>query len=233
MTVQQGLRNQESWSNKRGTVAADQITPLDRAAIHGSRSVGNLSGNEGKNRREFLTYIWAGTLAAMTAGSGLAAYQFIYPRRTINEFGGKFYLGAAADLPAIGSEPQTNVYGKFWLANTEEGLHAFYEICTHPWNGNPHKYTWDSERFLFACPMCGSKFSLEGHYIEGPAPRSLDQFVIEVVTGRKVVALTILTEDSIASPSIPSPDTEIVVDTGTTIEGLPSKDSPIDYRGQR
>lgn len=169
----------------------------------------------------------------MTAGTGLAAYRFLYPRQPINEFGGKFYLGAAADLPAIGSQPQANVYGKFWLANTEEGLHAFFEICTHPWNGNPHKYTWDFERDRFACPMCGSKFSLEGHYIEGPAPRSLDRFVIEVVKGRKIAAKTMMAEDRIVSPSIPSPDAEIVVDTGATIEGLSRFASPLlkGYRG--
>ena len=232
MTVQQFQRKQETWSRERDQ-AADQITPLDRASFLGSHSVNYHAGNEGKNRREFLTYIWAGTLTAMTVGSGLAAYQFLYPRRPINEFGGKFYLGAAADLPPVGSEPQANVYGKFWLANIEKGLHAFYEICTHPWPGNPHKYTWDSERFRFECPLCGSKFSLEGHYIEGPAPRSLDQFVIEIVTGRKVVAKTMHAEDAIVSPGIPSPEAEIVVDTGTTIEGLPRMASPLlkGYRG--
>ena len=228
MTAQPGLQPQRNWGE--GAKSATVENALPTLELPGSLAG---PGRKEFNRREWLTYVWVGTLAAVTAGSGLATFQFLYPRRPINEFGGRFFLGAAADLPPVGSEPQANVYGKFWLANTEEGLHAFYEICTHPWNGNPHRYTWDSERFRFGCPMCGSKFSLEGHYIEGPAPRSLDRFVIEVVTSRKVVAATMFSEEAIVPPSIPSPDVEIVVDTGSTIEGLPSQDSPIDYRGQR
>ena len=57
--------------------------------------------------------------------------------------------------------------------------------------------------------------------------------MIEIVTGRKVVAKTKYVENAILSPSIPAPDAEIVVDTGTMIEGLPSMSSPIlkGYRG--
>ncbi|MDE0078423.1 MAG: Rieske 2Fe-2S domain-containing protein [Caldilineaceae bacterium] len=228
MTAQPDLQHRRNWPEGSKSATAG-------AALSALEHSGSLVGTERKNlsRRELLTYVWVGALAAMTAGSGLAAYLFLYPRWPINKFGGKFYLGAAADLPATGSEPQMNAFGKFWLANTEEGLHAFYKICTHPWNGNPHWYTWDPERYRFACPVCGSKFSLEGHYIEGPAPRSLDRFVIEVVKGRKVVGRTMIAENTIVSPRNPSPDAEIVVDTGTMIEGLPSMSSPIlkGYRG--
>lgn len=207
-------------------VDAGQIAPLDRASFLGSRSAGIHAESEGKNRREFLTYIWAGALAAMTVGTGLAAYQFLFPRRPANKFGGKFYLGAASNLPPAGSDPQANIDGRFWLANTEDGPRAFYNLCTHKWRGISVKYRWDPTRARFECPACGAKFSLEGHYIEGPAPRSLDQFVIEIVTGRKVVAKTMFAEDAIVSPGIPSPEAEIVVDTGTTIEGLPRMASP-------
>ena len=158
----------------------------------------------------------------MTVGGGLAAYQFLYPRQKKNEFGGKFYLGVAADLPAIDSEPQANVYGRFWLANTEEGLYAFYEICTQPWNGNPHKYRWDSLRGRFECGVCGARFSRDGLYTYGPAPRDLDQFVVEIRSGRKVIAKTNRTHEIIHPPTVPFPGAEIIVDTGAIIEGMPS-----------
>ena len=227
MTVQQLQRKQDTWSKGEVPVDAEQIAPLDRAAFLGSYSEGIHAGNEGKNRREILTYMWAGTLALATVGTGLAAYQFLYPRRPANEFGGRFYLGAASNLPPVGSFPKANVDGRFWLVNTEDGPRAFYNVCTHKWGEIWIKYRWDSERFRFECPMCGSKFSLEGHYIEGPAPRSLDQFVIEIVTGRRVVAETMLSEGAIVAPSTPSHDAEIVVDTGTIIEGLSRFDSPM------
>lgn len=227
MTVQQLQRKQDAWSNEEAPVDAEQIAPLDRAAFLGSHSEGIHAGIEGKNRREFLTYMWAATLALATVGTGLAAYQFLYPHRPANEFGGRFYLGAVSNLPQVGSDPKANVDGRFWLANTEDGPRAFYNLCTHKWGEIWIKYRWDSTRGRFECPACGSKFSLEGHYIEGPAPRSLDQFVIEIVTGRKVVAKTLIAGEEIVSPDIPSPDAEIVVDTGTTIEGLSRFASPM------
>ncbi len=227
MTVRQLQRKQETWGKKRGPVDAEQLTPLRLAPSPGAHSAGNHAGSQGRNRREFLIYVWAGTLAAMTAGTGLAAYHFLYPRRPANVFGGRFYLGAASNLPPAGSEPQENIDGRFWLVNVEDGPRAFYNLCTHKWGSRSVKYRWDHERARFECPFCGSKFSLDGHYIEGPAPRSLDQFVIEVVKGRRTVAETMYAEGAIVSPGIPSPEAEIVVDTGTTIEGLPRMASPL------
>jgi len=186
VTVQQCLRKQESWSKARGTADAGQIEPLDRASFLSTHSIGNQTGNEGKNRREFLTYIWAGTLAAMTAGTGLAAYQYLYPRRPAGEFGGRFHLGPASGLLPVGSEPKSYPEGRFWLVNTEKGLHALYPLCPHSWFGVRIRLRWDSERGQIHCPACGSRFCPDGDYILGPSPRSLDQFVIEIVKGRTI-----------------------------------------------
>jgi cytochrome b6-f complex iron-sulfur subunit len=165
-------------------------------------------------------------LAVMTLGSGLSAYHFLYPRRPANTFGGVFHLSAAADLPPVGSDPFANIDGRFWLINNEDGPRAYYNICTHPWLGNPHQYRWDPEASRFQCPLCGSRFSREGHYQYGPAPRSLDQFVVEVVTGRKVFAETKRLGKEIIAPVVHSPEAKILIDTGKIIEGLASMDSP-------
>ncbi len=226
MTVHQLIGKQEPGKRVTGLVATEKIAPISRAALSGTRPGDQLVRHRGKSRRELLIYAWAGTLAALTVGSGVAAYQFLYPRQPKNEFGGKFHLGAAANLPPVGSEPQKHIEGRFWLANTEEGLRAFYNLCTHSWNGVSIRFQWDPERTRFECPACGSKFSLEGHYIEGPAPRSLDQFVVEIVEGRTVVAQTVLTELSIESPA-PFQESEIVVDTGNLIQGLSRFESPM------
>lgn len=228
MTAQPDLQHRRNWLEGSKSATAGAALPTLELS-------GSLAGPENKrlSRRELLTYVWVGTLAAMTAGSGLAAYQFLYPHQPANAFGGRFYLGTTANLPPIGSEPQHHVDGRFWLVGLEEGPRAFFNLCTHTFGTRWIRLWWDSTNARFDCPMCGSRFSLEGHYITGPAPRSLDQFVIEIVTGRKVVAKTKYVEDAILSPSIPAPDAEIVVDTGTMIEGLPSMSSPIlkGYRG--
>ena len=55
---------------------------------------------------------------------------------------------------------------------------AIYKVCTHL--GCLYKYAPSNTRF--ECPCHGSKFHLDGTKIleEGPAPRSLDRFVIEI-----------------------------------------------------
>lgn len=201
-----------------GSAAAEPIAPLSRPSLPEPAE----NGRDDVNRRELLAYAWIGTLGLLTLGSGLAAWQFIYPRSPANEFGGKFYLGSAANLPPVGGEPQNYPEGRFWLVNTEKGPHAIYILCTHSWEGVRIKLWWDSDESHFYCPACGSRFCPDGDYILGPAPRSLDQFAIELVTGRTVLAMTNPTADFIEAPVAPAPDGEIVVNTGALLQGPPS-----------
>ncbi len=127
-------------------------------------------GQAGMNRREFITYAYAAALGLVTLEGGLATYMFMYPRFKEGEFGGKFILGAAAGLPPIGDPPKAEPDGKFWLVNTDAGPKAIYMVCTHL----GCLYKWEPSNNRFECPCHGSKFSREGFYIEGPAPRSLD-----------------------------------------------------------
>ena len=198
--------------------AADRVAPVGRAAV----LEGFESGQEGINRREFLSYAWGGALTLLTLESGLATYQFMYPRFREGEFGGEFNLGAASLLPQIGIDPEGNSTGKFWLINTDDGPRALYMVCTHL----GCLYKWEPSNNRFECPCHGSKFSREGYYIEGPAPRSLDQFLIQVVEGGSVVAETSDAGDLVAAPAVPSPDAEIVVDTGKRLQGKPAALSP-------
>lgn len=226
MKAQSGLQAQPNWGEGASSTTVDTAFPT-------LEQPGSLAGPGPKrfNRRELLTYVWVGTFAALTVGTGVAGYQFLYPRRPANKFGGRFYLGAAANLPQVGSDPLLNRNGRFWLANHEKGVHAFYHLCTYAWAGGTRfKLVFEKDRF--ECPVCGSKFSLEGHYFDGPAPRSLDQFAIEIVVGRTTVSQTAVTEVAIEPPYIPSPDAEIVIDTGSMIEGLPSHASPLVKRQQ-
>ncbi len=198
--------------------AAERVAPVGRAAV----LEGFEAGQEGINRREFLSYAWGGALTLLTLESGLATYQFMYPRFREGEFGGKFLLGAATGLPQIGIDPEGNSTGKFWLINTDNGPRALYMVCTHL----GCLYKWEPSNNRFECPCHGSKFDREGHYIEGPAPRSLDQFLVEIVQGGSTVATTEDAGDFIAAPSLPSPDAEVVVDTGKRLQGKPKALSP-------
>ncbi len=151
------------------------------------------------NRREFLTYAWGASLGMLALGTGVVSFFFMYPRFKAGEFGGKFFMGPASAVPPTDAAPIGMSDGKFWWVNVEgEGPKALYMVCTHL----GCLYKWVGENNRFECPCHGSKFTREGLYIEGPAPRSLDTFVVALEGD------------------------EYTVDTGAKINGAPSADSP-------
>jgi len=136
------------------------------------------------NRREFLTYAWGGALGLLGLQAAVGSFLYMYPRFRAGEFGGKFFIGPESALPDTSAAPQPDTTGKFWLVTTEEGdPRALYMVCTHL----GCLYKWEASNGRFECPCHGSKFTRDGHYIEGPAPRSLDYFEITYEEGQVVV----------------------------------------------
>ena len=155
------------------------------------------TGSAGISRREFITYAWGAALGLLTVETALMSYFFMYPRFKAGQFGGKFFL-PPTEVPAIDAAPKGETAGKFWLVSTEEGPKAIYMVCTQL----GCLYKWEPSNNRFECPCHGSKFSKDGFYIEGPAPRSLDSFVLTEENG------------------------QVVVDTGKKITGNPAGESP-------
>ena len=126
-------------------------------------------------RREFLNLAWLGSIALLSVQTLGVSILFLFPRFKEGEFGGIFNLGTASTvLPEKGSTPRAFNDGKFWLTSTDKGIYALYKVCTHL----GCLYAWADVTHRFECPCHGSKFTLTGKYIEGPAPRSLDRFKI-------------------------------------------------------
>jgi cytochrome b6-f complex iron-sulfur subunit len=151
------------------------------------------------NRREFLTYAWGAALGLLVLETGAASFFFMYPRFKAGEFGGKFFIGPESALPDHSAAPQPYPAGKFWMVTTVDGeARALYMVCTHL----GCLYKWEPSNGRFECPCHGSKFTHDGWYIEGPAPRSLDYFETDVVDG------------------------VVVVDTGNKVNGSPAAVSP-------
>lgn len=166
----------------------------------------------GLTRREFLYYIWGASMALLLAGSGGAVLWFAYPRFREGEFGGIFSLDVD-DLPAPDSGPIEFPEIKLWLVNTSQGMVGIYKVCTHL----GCLYKWVPTNHRFECPCHGSKFQLDGTYIEGPAPRNLDRFAVTLLdSGGNEVAQT----DEEGNPLPVPPDAaEIEIDTGDRIKG--------------
>ncbi|MDQ7028919.1 MAG: Rieske 2Fe-2S domain-containing protein [Ardenticatenia bacterium] len=141
-------------------------------------------------RRELLNYIWLGSLGVFLAEMGGIGLIFAFPRFREGEFGGKFTLGAVQEVfPEPDGDPIPLNEGKFWLVRTEENqILAVYRVCTHL----GCLFNWQPSEHRFICPCHGSQFELDGTYITGPAPRSADRFVIELVdpASGQVVAQT-------------------------------------------
>ncbi len=172
------------------------------------------SGKKQVTRREFLNIAWLASLGFLTVNLGGVTYLFSMPRFKEGEFGGMFPASKVSELPASGAEPVNYPKVKLWLSNTPEGVMALYKVCTHL----GCLYNWNSQEGKFICPCHGSQFQPDGTYIQGPAPRSLDRFVVQAVdpnTGE------VLAESTDGSPMIlpDRPDAVISVDTGRRIPG--------------
>jgi cytochrome b6-f complex iron-sulfur subunit len=190
------------------------------------------SGQQFRNisRREFLNYVWAGSMAIFLAASGGAMFAFAMPRFNEGEFGGMYTVGTVAEkLPAPDSPPVNFPDLKFWLVNVGpkeaakgggiEGLTALYKVCVHL----GCLYAWVDSTVRFECPCHGSKYQADGTYIEGPAPRDLDRFRVVITDGKgTLVNETVVTASSpgFGAP-IPAPtDGSLVikVDTGLKLD---------------
>ncbi len=162
------------------------------------------------NRREFLYYIWGASIAVLLAQTGGAIIWFALPRFRAGEFGGVFSVDAAT-LPQKGTPPVLNTAGKYWLSNTNEGVLAISAVCTHL----GCLFAWNDANNRFECPCHGSKFQASGKYIEGPAPRSLDRFAIQVVGASGPLAAT----DASGGPVKVEGATQLDINTGKKIKG--------------
>jgi cytochrome b6-f complex iron-sulfur subunit len=168
------------------------------------------------NRREFLNLAWLATLGFFTVNVAGMTYLFSMPRFRAGEFGGDYTVGPIADLPPTGSAPVNYPKVKMWLSNQEEGILAIYKVCTHL----GCLYNWVNQENKFICPCHGSQFTAEGQYIQGPAPRSLDRFVMQVVDkSGNVLAETPADGGPMVLPD--DPEATVIVKTGERIQGKP------------
>jgi cytochrome b6-f complex iron-sulfur subunit len=174
------------------------------------------SGKKSINRREFLTLAWLASLGFLTLNVAGVGYLFAMPRFKAGEFGGVVDVGTVSELPEAGTAPENMPAVKIWLSNTEEGVVALYKVCTHL----GCLYNWNNQEVKFICPCHGSQFEADGQYIRGPAPRSLDRFVIRAIDADSGEVLAESAERPLPLDDIPS-DAIIQVDTGQKVPGLP------------
>ena len=191
--------------------AAEKAAPVPEADSHVSR-------------REFLNYAWLASIALFAVQTVGASLWFSFPNFKAGQFGGEFPIGdVKSALPPVNDPPKPYTDGKFWLVNLDtqaadgtpkKGIMAIYKVCTHL----GCLYDWQTVTSRFECPCHGSKFTLAGDYIEGPARRSLDRFVVKVVDASGAVLAQ--TDDKGDPLDITgNENAQLIIDTGAKILG--------------
>ena len=91
--------------------------------------------------------------------------------------------------------------GSYWL--------ALYQVCVHLGCKVPFRDDCNS----FKCPCHGSHYNVDGEYLDGPAPRSLDRFKLSFDSNDNVLVDTGALNQHIQRPST---DTRILQVPGIT-----------------
>jgi cytochrome b6-f complex iron-sulfur subunit len=183
----------------------------------------------GVTRRQFFNRAILGLFGgAFLGGLGLAILAFLWPKLK-GGFGSKINVGPVNDLRTqlLNSDgtisPVFLAAAQTWIVPFDESrapgssfdglpvfagggggesaLMALWQRCVHLGCRVP---ACESSQG-FECPCHGSKYNFHGEYVDGPAPRNMDRFVVEEADGN------------------------LIIDTGAVIETPRAKTKTINY----
>lgn len=125
----------------------------------------------------FLTWLtvgWAGFIAAM--GAGLTAVgRLFFPNITF-EPPQQFKAGFPSEYGINKVDERFKKRYGVWMVRNEKGLYALSTVCTHL-GCTPN---WLEAEAKFKCPCHGSGYYATGINFEGPAPRPLERYRINL-----------------------------------------------------
>jgi cytochrome b6-f complex iron-sulfur subunit len=163
------------------------------------------------SRREFLYYIGGASLALITVGTCGGVLWYTLPDSRAGEI--------AVDMEAFTRRLPHPILVVFYVQDAdavfsrlEAGWIVQHRRCVY--ETYPPLVRWVDRNNRFECPECGSKYQLDGTYIEGPASRGLDRFAFRVTTSDG----TVLTSTD-GNPIDIRDAVDIVIDTQAKILG--------------
>ena len=141
-----------------------------------SPAVGSQSSQAGSiGRRDFFNEIVTVALGVASLGSIVETIRFLSPN-VLFEPPTSFRIGTPGDYPvnSVTYIAEQQVY----VLRMANGIFAQSATCTHlgcitQWNPDSH---WIS------CPCHGSRFSEDGKVLQGPAPRPLPHFAVQLMS---------------------------------------------------
>jgi cytochrome b6-f complex iron-sulfur subunit len=193
-------RAEDTRSNLAGEVPAvreggeiTQWEPVDEEEI-------------GVNRRQFLNRALLGVSGFAAGVLGIGILGFLWPTGS-SGFGGKINAGNLDDIMSTIADTKKPFYVplaktyirpypkdalpaakkvpsyKPVLPGMEKGVAALYQRCVHLGCRVP----WCDTSQWFECPCHGSKYNAVGEKRDGPAPRGLDRFTVQVDGGNVII----------------------------------------------
>ena len=131
-------------------------------------------------RREVLRTGWKVGGVCLAVAAGWTLFESLRPLSSGSK-GAVLQLGDPANYPTDTATFVTQ--GRLFVANASGHLFALSPRCPHL--GCRVPFCDSSGRF--ECPCHGSRFDLGGEWIEGPAPRGMDRYDLQLVEGVLVV----------------------------------------------
>jgi len=142
-------------------------------------------GNDDVTRRRFCQVTGAAACTIAAGGAAVLSAEFLRPR-VLFEPPTQFDAGPpdAFDLGQVVTSERFRAY----VIRRDDGFCALSAVCTHL--GCVTRYRPDDA--IIACPCHGSRFSLEGEVLSGPAPRPLPWLELKLSSrGRLIVETAI------------------------------------------
>lgn len=133
------------------------------------------------SRRKLIGYAWIGAAVIVIGELIGGTFAFLWPRRKGPKIETVFVAGKVTDFK-IGEVIPFRKERAFIL-RTGEGFLAISSICTHL-----HcVVNWNEMLKKFECPCHGAKFNQYGEVLEGPPPRPLALYKLQIIAGNVVI----------------------------------------------
>lgn len=107
------------------------------------------------------------------------------------------HLAAGTQVLLQGSNLSDQLQSEWWVKDSADGSYwvALYQRCVHLGCTVPFRNDCNS----FKCPCHGSHYNVDGEYLDGPAPRSLDRWKLSF-SGTDVIVDTATLNSSVPHP---------------------------------
>ena len=118
------------------------------------------------DRRDFFMQLGLGSLSVAAAGTLFFYYRYLSPNVLYEA--SPIVNAGRPDRYEVGSVT-LDVNSAIYLIHLQQGFFSLSAVCTHL----GCMTVWKPELGIIACPCHGSRFSIQGEKLAGPAPKPL------------------------------------------------------------